>query len=106
MARYETMERKYSLEGSVVWAYAFKETHTKDGMRLKQKPVKGRVTGRRFIPFKKNSQTEYAMSKAIAVDSRNYADTEAEAIEGYNELISRIIMQHEKDIKALEAEKL
>lgn len=112
MARYETISERGNLpDGSTVWAYAFSENGLKDGMRLKQTPIKGRIVNRpdarsEFIPFKKGSNVAYARSKAVHIDSRNYADTEAEAAEGYNELVNKQIEWYKKKITALENERI
>ena len=41
-----------------------------------------------FVPFKRNSGTEFAKSKAVQIDSRMYADTYEECVELFNGLIN------------------
>lgn len=119
MAVYEKIKEKNDLmSGTVIWAYAFHENSTKDGMRLNQKPVKGRLSVEKspaygdtfnpertpywFVPFMKNSETDYAWSKAVRVYARNYADTEEEARDAYNRLIDKNIEWYREKIANLE----
>lgn len=62
-------------------------------------------TPRYFVPYKKNGK-ELAFSKAVLVDSRWYADTEAQAIDGYNKLLEKEIEKLKQKISELEGEKL
>ena len=41
-----------------------------------------------FVPFKRNSKTEFAKSKAVQIDSRMYADTYEECVELFNSLVN------------------
>lgn len=119
MARYEGYDGVRQLRnGSVVWAYEFQQTSKHDGLYLNQPPIKGRLgfidcmgadnnfsplcRPRYFVPFKKGSEDDYAWSKAIALHSRCYADTEEEAIQGYNDLVAREIAWHQDRINKLE----
>lgn len=127
MARYEQYSEKNEMRnGSVVWAYAFKMSKKNDKMILKCKPIKGRlciipytsdnndierrfnqaIRPRFFVPFKKNSETEFAWSRAIDIQARCYADTKEEAIEGYNSLIQSQIDAHQKEIFKLKEYKI
>ena len=117
MAIYKTMHEKEALVcGTVVWAYEFQENSKKEGMSLIQKPIKGRISceshemigvfepgqrSRFFIPFKKNSEVEYAWSKAIRIYNRNFADTEIEAQIEYNQLIDYQISWYQDKIASL-----
>lgn len=107
--------------GMTVWAYAFQETREKESMLLSQVPVKGRISytntpalecftpgraGRFFVPFKKNSETEYAWSKAVRLWSRNFADTEEEAKQAYNRSVDCKIKWYQEKIRQLEEAKL
>lgn len=95
----------------IVWACAYKHTNSKNEKQLYCKPVKGMITTSHynaeserhnmdsyrlnypeyFVPFRKNATDltleNLAWSKAVCLESRYYADTEAEAIEQYNALI-------------------
>lgn len=122
MALYKSgIERQNLLCGMAVWAYAFQETRQKDSMSLNQMPVKGRIsytdcemdgcfapgrTGRFFVPFRKNSETEYAWSKAIKLSSRYFADTKEEATEDYNRVIDKNIKWYQEKIRELEGAKI
>lgn len=122
MALYKSgIERQNLLCGMAVWAYAFQETRQKDSMSLNQMPVKGRIsytdcemdgcfapgrTGRFFVPFRKNSETEYAWSKAIKLSSRYFADTKEEATEDYNRVIDKNIKWYQEKIRELEGTKI
>lgn len=123
MAKYFTyMEKAGITNGTIIWAFAFEETTSKAGTLFHQKPIRGRLasdTGdigiqafnpasspRAFVPFKKNSDTEYAWSKAVGINTRCYADTEAEAVEGYNQLIEENMSWYRDKLKALEAMKI
>lgn len=113
MAKYETMDEKNRLQDrTVVWAYAFQENSMKEGMLLSQKPVKGCIIknglmyNNVFAPFKKNKEPALALSKTINIYGRNFADTEEEAIEGYNQLIDELIIWHQDKIAALRTAKL
>ena len=41
-----------------------------------------------FVPFRRNSETEFAKSKAVQIDSRMYADTYKECVELFNSLVN------------------
>lgn len=118
MARYEQYTEKNRLKnGAVVWAYTFELNDTKEKVVINRKPIKGRLSvssrvsdddGRRafneaktprfFVPFKKASDSEYAWSRAVNFHTRCYADTEEEAVDGYNGLIQQQINWHQKKI--------
>lgn len=122
MAVYKTGIERLNMQcGMIVWAYEFQETQQKESMHLSQAPIKGRISytaceaqgcfapGRRggfFVPFRKNSETQYAWSKAIRLSSRHYADTEEEAREDYNRIIDKNIKWYQEKIKDLEGMKI
>lgn len=99
--------------GDIVYAYAFKETESRDQLRYIQKPILGILTKfnhpdneqgelfksqtkpRYFVPFKKNSTSELAWSKSVQASARHYEQTEAKAIQEFNEIIKKVIRQHE-----------
>lgn len=113
---YDTWASRRQLHGGdIVWAYAFRETADKEGMRLIQEPVKGRIVGydgqfagapKKFVPFSKRSETEYVWSKAVDLHSGCYGDSEADAFEAYNRAIDNEIAWYQEKIKALEEMKL
>lgn len=120
---YETVrDRQQLVPGSIVWGYAFRRPDRRSDtqMRLFQKPVQGKIasvkrdtpvsfdgnTPRYFVPLKKNSDTECSWSKVIDIDSRDYADTEEEAIEAYNKKIEWAIHNVKEELKELEEMKI
>ena len=85
---YETVrDRQQLVPGSIVWGYAFQRPDRRSNtqMRLLQKPVR---------------------SKVIDIDSRDYADTEEEAIKAYNEKIEWSIRNVKEELKELEEMKI
>lgn len=91
-------------------------------MALKQEPVYGMFAadcGRRahdalmtkrpcpravfFVPCRQNSVTELAWSRAVRVESRNYASSREEAVRLYNGRIRTVIDWHRKAVSELEA---
>lgn len=89
--------------GTKLWACACKFDNNKITMGLILKPVYGMASGYGwnyekiteedsyesfFVPFKRNSETEFAKSKAVQIDSRMYTDTYEECIELFNSLVN------------------
>ena len=89
--------------GAKLWACAYKFDNNKITMGLISKPVYGMLRGYAwdyekiteeesyssfFVPFKRNSETEFAKSKAVQIDSRMYADTYEECVELFNSLVN------------------
>lgn len=89
--------------GTKLWACAYKFDNNKITMGLISKPVYGMLRGYAwdyekiteeesyssfFVPFKRNSETEFAKSKAVQIDSRMYADTYEECVELFNSLVN------------------
>lgn len=108
--------------GSFVWAYAFRHNTSKESMALKQEPVYGMLAADSaksphealmarlpcpraafFIPCKQNSVTELAWSRAVRVESREYASTREEAVRMYNCRIKAAIGWHRKAMSELES---
>lgn len=95
----------------IVWACAYKHTSSKNEKQFYCKPIKGMLTTTQhneeserynlshyklnyptyFVPFRKDATEltleNLAWSKAVRLTARRYADTEAESIEQYNELV-------------------
>lgn len=118
MATYTTYEEKRMMvTNRDYFAFAFTEDGTRDGMALKQPPVRGRiVTGDKvkdgtsrfelyFVPCRKSGDG-LAFSRAIWMQSRCYADTEEEAKEAYNQKINDEIAWHQARIGDLRKELL
>ena len=102
----ETFKKKDNLH-KIVWACAYEHTNSKNEKYLYCKPTKGMLTALSFnfeseahntnsyplyfVPFRKNAKDltleNLAWSKAVHLTARCYADTEAESIEQYNELV-------------------
>lgn len=103
---YVNIRKKDNLH-KIVWACAYEHTSSKNKKHLYCKPIKGMLTALSFnceskahstnsyplyfVPFRKNAKDltleNLAWSKAVSLSARCYADTEAESIEQYNELI-------------------
>lgn len=103
---YINIRKKDNLH-KIVWACAYAHTSSKNEKHLYCKPTKGMLTALSFnceseahstnsyplyfVPFRKNAKDltleNLAWSKAVSLSARCYADTEAESIEQYNELI-------------------
>jgi hypothetical protein len=103
---YINIRKKDNLH-KIVWACAYEHTSSKNEKHLYCKPTKGMLTALSFsdeieahctnsyplyfIPFRKNAKDltleNLAWSKAVHLTARYYADTEAESIEQYNELV-------------------
>lgn len=121
MAKYEQYEDIDRIpNGTVIWAYEFELDVRNENMVLYQKPIRGRISSvsklfsddnkeafnpdkksRFFVPFRKDSESQYKWSKAINIYSRCYADTKEEAVEGYNDLIGKQIDWHQEQIEKL-----
>lgn len=112
MAKYENFARKLCLpHGAVVWAYLFKNTDSLIVRPINQKPVKGRIghdsiLDTFFAPFEEGSDSVRDLSKAVKLHQLRYADTEAEAIDGYNQMVEEAIQSYQKKISELEALKI
>lgn len=103
---YINIRKKDNLH-KIVWACAYAHTSSKNEKHLYCKPTKGMLTALSFsceseahntnsyplyfVPFRKNAKDltleNLAWSKAVHLTARYYADTEAESIEQYNELV-------------------
>ena len=103
---YRNIRKKDNLH-KIVWACAYEHTSSKNEKYLYCKPTKGMLTALSFsdktethstnsyplyfVPFRKNAKDltleNLAWSKAVNLSARCYADTEAESIEQYNELV-------------------
>ena len=103
---YRNIRKKDNLH-KIVWACAYAHTSSKNEKHLYCKPTKGMLTALSFnceseahntnsyplyfVPFRKNAKDltleNLAWSKAVHLKARCYADTEAESIEQYNELV-------------------
>ena len=102
--------------GDIVWAFAYQNGDKIRGQKLRQKPVRGMLISdyypnctdikpcvnpnepaRWFAPFNKNDEPR--MSAIVRIDNRKYAETESEAIEGYNLEVKREIKMHETAIQ-------
>lgn len=86
-----------------LWAYTYEFDSNKITMGLISKPVYGMARGYGwdyeeiakkksyssfFVPFKRNSETKFAKSKAVQINSRIYADTYEECVELFNSLVN------------------
>lgn len=89
-----------------LWACAYEFDNNKITMGLISKLVYGMARGYGgdyeeiteeesyssfFVPFKRNSETEFVKSKAVQIDSRMYADTYEECVELFNSLVNEKI---------------
>lgn len=96
-------EIKNIKQGTKLWACAYQFDNNKITMGLISRPVYGMTRGYGwdyeevieensyasfFVPFKRNSETEFAKSKAVQIDSRMYADTFEECVELFNSLVN------------------
>lgn len=119
--------KRYDIKnGDDMWACAYQVTYNKDGIRYVQKPVKGKLVSSKyqstyeediqkgltdlkyikfFVPYKKNG-IDLAWSKAVGIESRQYATTEEESREIYNEEIESYINMHKRMIEELENDRL
>lgn len=100
----------------IIWSCNFEPTNAKEAAKYSCTPIKGMLTinddleteqgnnpthngfyttPRYFVPFKKNAKgcdlEDLAWSKAVNIRARVYAETEAECLETYNDLIMRNI---------------
>lgn len=89
--------------GDEIWAAAYSLCRTKESNSTKCQPVKGILSDNRygeplnpgsdnicyFVPYGKKGKPSY--SKCTHVESRQYATTEAEAIELYNDAIQATV---------------
>lgn len=113
---YINIRKKDNLH-KIVWACAYKHTSSKNEKHFYCKPIKGMLTTTSydveserynlthyklnyptyFVPFRKNAKNltleNLAWSKAVHLTARYYADTEAESIEQYNELVLTTIKE-------------
>lgn len=112
--------------GDTIWACNYRATLDKEGLRYIQTPIQGIFSFansekehekaiqqgkvgagciKYFIPLKKNG-TEPAWSKAVSIEAREYATTEEECKELYNELIDDYISLYEREIEYLKKAKI
>ena len=95
---YVNIRKKENLH-KIVWACAYEHTSSKNEKHFYCKPIKGMLTTTSydFVPFRKNAKDltleNLAWSKAVHLTARYYADTEAESIEQYNELVLTTIKE-------------
>jgi hypothetical protein len=113
---YINIRKKENLH-KIVWACAYEHTSSKNEKHFYCKPIKGMLTTTSydieserynlthyklnyptyFVPFRKNAKDltleNLAWSKAVHLTARYYADTEAESIEQYNELVLTTIKE-------------
>lgn len=98
----------------LVWGYAYSTNDNEKSMSLRKEPVLGviKTEGGRywkdeFYELKRNWKTldDVKKSSKVYADSRSYADTLEEAIEGYNEKVlyqisklEELITECKKDI--------
>lgn len=124
MTAYELRDSGYK-PGDEIWACAYTKTFNKEGMKLVQKPIKGRLTAGKnekrhleilerygdksanyldyFVPYKKDG-TSLAWSRAVSIGARRFADTEEECREVYNKEIQYVIDFCERTIEELKEE--
>lgn len=110
----QTIDKQHKC-GDLVWGTAFRYDSTKEGMALKCEPVLGMLSYhctdvpdaanptkpiRYFVPIRKNGKG-YSWSKAVYLESRQYADTEAEAWMAYEQEIKKAKEWHEDNAKKL-----
>ena len=104
----------------LIWACDCKLTNSKEGMMLHHKPELGflmcgkdekhhelyKNNGRIgfFVPIGKNGKPVW--SRAVNIAARCYADTEAECIELYNELVDESIASMNAIVEKLKALKI
>ena len=81
-------------ENTTIWACAYETTSTKENMSLKCMPVKGIISDKYFIPYKKNGGLK--MSGRVKRESRSYADTYEECVEMYNFFVNKRMEQLQK----------
>ena len=79
---------QFAREGRRLWACAYKIDNQTLYPHLRQEPVEGMITPEwKFAPFGVNGKLR--SSGRVSYDSRQYADTYGEAIELYNELVTK-----------------
>lgn len=106
--------------GDEVWACAFSFTYDKESMRYSQKPVRGILACSNkeavhnelmaknsesigyFVPY--GVKGKLSWSKAVSSSAREFATTEQECIEMYNDSIRGIIDSLKKQVEDLEGE--
>lgn len=94
-------------EGTPVWAYAYCPYPESLRKGLYCLPERGEVDSYRrvFFPYKKGSTTK-RKSGRVSVYSRQYADTYAEAVDGFNELVDKRVSEVRKIADEFEKEKI
>lgn len=124
MTAYELRDSGYKT-GDEIWACAYTKTFNKEGIKLVQKPIKGRLTAGKnekkhleilekygdksadcldyFVPYKKDG-TSLAWSRAVSIGARRFAATEEECREVYNKEIQHVIDFCERTIEELKEE--
>lgn len=89
-----------------IWAFAYDFNNELNGARLICPPILGELANDgKFYEYKKGT-TEKKKSGAVSRQSRMYADTYAEAVNGYNQLIQNRIDQLNGMIAEAEAKKI
>lgn len=79
---------QFAREGRRLWACAYLIDNQTLYPHLRQEPVEGMITPeRKFAPFGVNGRLR--SSGRVSYDSRQYADTCGEALELYNELVTK-----------------
>lgn len=79
---------QFAREQRRLWACAYKIDNQTLHAHLKQAPVEGVITpDRKFAVFGANGRLR--SSGRVSFDARQYADTYAEAVELYNELVTK-----------------
>ena len=84
-----------------VWAFAYDVDNNVDRRVAICHPIKGEVIQdkhkKRFYPYYKNTN-KLRVSGGVNVQSRNYAETEQEAVENYNLLVQNRISSLHSEI--------
>ena len=84
------------------WAFAYKEDER--ALNLICKPIKGRIMdsafSKKFYEYKKDGKT--LKTNGVNIESRCYADTYEEAVDGFNRLVKNRIKSLKNEIRRLE----
>ena len=102
--------------GDTVWAFAYTGENRTRGKTLRQTPMKGRLLNSRwpggdidpakpvqyFVPYGKTGHPSW--SKTVAAESRRYADTEADAVAGYNAEVMALVEENLAAARRAEAD--
>lgn len=76
-------------KNKVIWGCAYSTNNTEKTMALRKKPVKGIIKDSNFYELKKNGEPK--KSGVVHMSARDYADTETECIELYNQKVQKQI---------------